>query len=327
MPCAGYRKLCERSREVHMLHSITEVLFWDLEAYIPPKAVPYRADQLSYLKAKAHMLLIEPCVDDWLKESEDFGFSVDSQEASNIREWRRAHGRATKLPLSLVERFEKVRTIARDAWVQARIESKFVHFKPHFEEIVELTRKKADLWGYEESPYDALIEDYEPGTKASQFMVVFEELRIALVGLLGKLTTDPISEQYLDGHYPVVGQQTLSREVAAAFGYDFGAGRIDTTTHPFQISLGPSDTRITTRYNEKRFAVSLYGALHEMGPLYEQGLNKELFGLPVGQAVSLGIHELQSRLWENHVGRSLPFWCFWHAAAKTSPGSRPLFSK
>jgi carboxypeptidase Taq len=96
----------------------------------------------------------------------------------------------------------------------------------------------------------------------------------------------------------------------------FGAGRIDTTTHPFQISLGPSDTRITTRYNEKRFEVSLYGALHEIGhALYEQGLNKELVGLPVGQAVSLGIHESQSRLWENHVGRSFPFWCFWHAAA------------
>jgi carboxypeptidase Taq len=203
-----------------MLHSIAEVLFWDLEAYIPLKAVPYRADQLSYLKAKAHMLLIEPCVGDWLKESEDFGFSADSQEASNIREWRRAHGRATKLPLSLVERFEKVRTIARDTWVQARIESKFVHFKSHLEEIVELTRKKADLWGYEESPYDALIEDYEPGTKASQLMVVFEELRIAFVGLLGKLTTDTVSERYLEGHYPIAGQQALLREVAAAFGYD-----------------------------------------------------------------------------------------------------------
>jgi carboxypeptidase Taq len=316
MTCAGYQQLCERSREVYLLRSIGGVLSWDFETYIPSKAVPYRADQLSYLEAKAHSLFTERCVGDWLKESEQFGFSQDTEEAANIREWRRAYDRATKIPVSLVEEFEKTRTIARDAWVEARAESRFSQFEPHLEKIVELTRKKADLWGFEESLYDALIEEYEPGITARQVKPILEELRIALVNILGEITTDSGAESFLDGHYPISGQQALFREIAAAFGYDFAAGRIDTTMHPFATSLGPFDQRITTRYNEQRFEVSLYGIMHETGhALYEQGLSTDRVGLPCGETVSLGIHESQSRLWENHVGRAAQFWYLWHATA------------
>jgi carboxypeptidase Taq len=316
MTCAGYQQLCERSREVYLLRSISGVLSWDFETYIPHKAVPYRADQLSYLEAKAHTLFTERAVGDWLQESEQFGFSQDSEEAANIREWRRAYNRATKLPVSLVEEFERTRTIAREAWVEARAESKFLKFQPHLEKIVELTRKKADLWGFEESPYDALIDEYEPGITARQVKPILEELRVALVGILDEIETEAGPEEFLNGRYPVSGQQALSREIATAFGYDFAAGRIDTTMHPFATSLGPFDQRITTRYNEERFEVSLYGIMHETGhALYEQGLPADRFGLPSGETVSLGIHESQSRLWENHVGRATQFWYFWHATA------------
>jgi carboxypeptidase Taq len=316
MACEGYLKLCERSREVYLIRSVAAVLTWDLETYIPSKAVQYRADQLSYLEAKAHRLFIDSTVGDWLTESEQYAFHSDSEEHANVREWRRAYNRATKIPVSLVEEFEKSRTLARDAWVHARDENNFSEFEPHLEKIIQLTRQKADLWGYEESPYDALIEDYEPGIRAGQIRPILEDLRIALVDLLGKTRGEAVAEGLLDGDYPRAGQEALSREVAAAFGYDFDAGRIDKTVHPFATSLGPCDHRITTRYNEKRFEVSLYGVMHETGhALYEQGLRADRAGLPQGEAVSLGIHESQSRLWENHVGRTTQFWNRWHPAA------------
>jgi carboxypeptidase Taq len=312
----GYLKLCERSREVYLIRSVAAVLTWDLETYIPKKAVPYRAEQLGYFEAKAHTLFTESAVGDWLAESEQYGFEPDSEEYANVREWRRSYDRATKIPVSLVEEFEKARTLARDAWVQARNKSNFSEFEPHLEKIIQLTRRKADLWGYEESPYDALIEDYEPGIRAGEIRPILQDLRVALVDLLGEIRDETVDEHFLDGDYPKTGQTALSEEVAAAFGYDFAAGRIDTTTHPFATSLGPCDHRITTRYNEKRFEVSLYGIMHETGhTLYEQGLREDRAGLPQGEAVSLGIHESQSRLWENHVGRTTQFWNIWHATA------------
>jgi carboxypeptidase Taq len=316
MSSAAYLQLCERSREVYLLRSIAAVLSWDFETYLPSKAVAYRADQLSYLEAKAHTLFTESCVGDWLQEAEQFGFDRESEEGANIREWRRSFNRATKLPVALVEEFERTRTIAREAWVQARAEAKFSIFQSHLEKIVELTRQKADLWGYQESPYDALIDDYEPGITAAELKPVLEELRMALVELLGEIASNSVSESFLDGHYPIDGQQAFSAEVATAFGYDFTAGRVDTTMHPFATTLGPFDQRITTRYNTHRFEVSLYGVMHETGhALYEQGLRPDRTGLPVGDAVSLGIHESQSRLWENHVGRTPQFWHLWHATA------------
>jgi carboxypeptidase Taq len=316
MSSGAYLQLCERSREVYLLRSVSGVLSWDFETYLPSKAVPYRAEQLSYLEAKAHTLFTEPSVGEWLKASEQQGFDPGSEEDGNIREWRRAYDRATKIPVALVEEFEKTRTIAREAWVQARAESKFSLFEPHLEKIVELTRQKADLWGYKESPYDALMDDYEPGMTAGEVKPVLEQLRVALVELLGEIAHESVPENFLDGHYPIDGQKALSKEIATAFGYDFAAGRIDTTMHPFATSLGPFDQRITTRYNVERFEVSLYGIMHETGhALYEQGLRADRVGLPSGDAVSLGIHESQSRLWENHVGRTPEFWQLWHATA------------
>src|SRR6202043_3739587 len=237
MTCAGYQQLCERSREVYLVRSIAAVLSWDFETYIPSKAVPYRADQLSYLEAKAHTLFTEPSVGDWLQAAEQLGFDPGSEEGANIREWRRSYDRATKIPVALVEEFEKTRTIAREAWVQARADSKFSVFQPHLEKIVELTRQKANLWGYKESPYDALMDDYEPGMTTKEVRPVLEQLRAALVELLGEIDDHNVEEHFLDGHYPIGGQQALSKQIAAAFGYDFAAGRIDTTMHPFATTL------------------------------------------------------------------------------------------
>ncbi|HWQ91926.1 MAG TPA: carboxypeptidase M32, partial [Clostridia bacterium] len=254
------------------------------------------------------------------------GFAADSPEGANVREWRRRYDRATRIPARLVEKFERTRTHAREAWKEARKQAKFSVFRPHLKKLLDLNRQRADLWGFEESPYDALMEEYEPGMRSKQLRTLFDELRPAIVEIIGPARErfKAIPEDFLDGDYPVAAQQALNRKVAEAMGYDFAAGRIDTTTHPFCTTLGPGDCRLTTRYDERKFTQSFYGIMHEAGHgLYEQGLPEEHFGTPLGTAVSLGIHESQSRLWENHVGRHPAFWEHWHPiASEHFPGLR-----
>jgi len=313
-----YQKLLRRTREIAWVSDAGSLLSWDQETYMPAKALAYRAEQLAFLSGWSHRAFTASEVGGWISECEARGFPADSKEAANVREWRRAYDRQTKLPPELVEEFERVRTLAREAWVEARRRSEFPLFRPHLEKILELCRRMADLWGFQESRYDALLDEYEPGSTASQLRRLFEELRPEIVKILGPAIerSGAAPKNLLAGQYPIAAQQAFNREVAAAVGFDFDAGRIDTTTHPFCTGLGPGDCRLTTRYSESDFSVSLYGVLHEAGHgLYDQGLNAEDHGTPAGSAASLGIHESQSRLWENHVGRSLEFWAHWHPAA------------
>jgi len=315
---AAYRKLCQRARAIALLSSTAEALAWDQETYMPPKALGYRAEQMAFLSGEAHRRFTAKSVGALIAECEQHGFAPDSDEAANVREWRRHHDRATKIPARLIERLERVRTHAREAWRLARQESKFRRFKPHLDKILAITKQMADCWGYAESPYDALVEGYETGVTAGQLRRLFAELRPAIVSVLGPATerSARVPKDFLHGDYPIAAQSAFNRKVAGAIGFDFEAGRIDTTTHPFCSTLGAGDCRLTTRYNERDFTQSLYGILHEAGHgLYEQGLGGERFGTPLGTAVSLGVHESQSRLWENHVGRCAAFWEHWHPVA------------
>ena len=315
MDVTPYQKLLDRTREISLLRSSSQVLEWDEKTYLPAKGVEYRAEQLSYLEAKAHALFTDPLVGEWLESSRQAGFTPESDEGVNIREWSRSYERSTKLPVEFIEKFEKASALSREAWRHARQAGNFSAFRPHLEKIVSMTIEKAQRYGFATSPYDALLEDYEPGATAAYVAPVFAELKPALKALVQQIG-DQTGGESLAGNYPIANQQKFNRIIAEAIGYDFGAGRIDTTTHPFATSLGPSDHRITTRYDEKLFQLSLYGILHETGhALYEQGLRPEAFGTPVGSAVSLGIHESQSRLWENHVGRSRSFWERWYPVA------------
>ncbi len=310
-----YKKLLKRAREIALVASASELLSWDLETYLPTKGVGYRAEQLAHLSGHTHRLFIAKKVGDWISACEQHGFPPGSDEAANVREWRRRYDRATKLPTRLVEKFQRVRTHAREAWRQARQQSDFSLFKPHLKKLLELNRQMADCWGFQESPYDALMDEYEPGGRASHVRALFAELRPSIVSVLGPALerSAAVPPELLHGTYPVAAQQALNQEVATALGFDFQAGRIDTTTHPFCSTHGPADCRLTTRYNEQNFTQSFFGVLHEAGHgLYEQGLPPEHYGTPLGSAASLGIHESQSRLWENHVGRSPAFWEHWH---------------
>lgn len=315
---APYRRLEQRARQIAFISSASELLSWDLETYMPPKGLSFRAEQLAYLSGQAHRLWTAKAVGGWIAACEQHEFPADSPEGANVREWRRAYDRATKLPPALVEEIERTRTVAREAWREARQRSEFGLFQPHLEKLLDLNRQKAERLGFEESPYDALLDGYEPGTRASQLQALFAELRPAIGAILGPALerSAAVPKDLLEGDYPIPAQQAFNREVAQALGFDFQAGRIDTTTHPFCATTGASDCRLTTRYRESDFTQSLYGIMHETGHgLYEQGLPPERFGTPLGSAASLGIHESQSRLWENHVGRSAAFWEHWHPVA------------
>jgi len=315
---APYEKLRARAKELALVDSAAALLNWDEETYMPRAALPFRAEQLAFFSGWSHRQFTAPEVRDWIKACEDHAFAPNSDEAANVREWRRAYDRATKLPPELVEEFNRATTLARDAWTEARKQSEFARFQPHLERLLELSRQMADKWGYAECRYDALLDGHERGARASQLKQLFAEFRPALVAVLGPAVerSKSIPENSLEADYPVAAQQAFNREVAEAIGFDFNAGRIDTTTHPFCTGLGPGDTRLTTRYNERDFTESFYGVLHEAGHgLYDQGLKQEHHGTPLGNACSMGIHESQSRLWENHVGRSVAFWEHWHPRA------------
>lgn len=314
----AYEKLLARSREVSLIGTTSGVLGWDQETYMPPKGVAFRAEQLSYLAGLAHQLGTAPEVGEWIATCEGAPFAADDERNVNVREWRRDYDRATKIPADLVTELARVSSLAREAWIEARKKSDFAVFQPWLEKIIELSRRQADCWGWTGTRYNGLLEAYEPGARADQLTAVFADLRKTLVELLpaAKARTASVDPRKLLGHYPVEKQKQFEQQVAETMGFDFEAGRIDPTTHPFCTGLGPQDCRLTTRYDETNFTFSLFSIMHETGHgLYDQGLRRDVQGTPLGDAVSLGIHESQSRLWENQIGRSRIFWEYWFPRA------------
>jgi carboxypeptidase Taq len=264
-------------------------------------------------------------------EGSDLVRDQDGDAAANVREIRRAYDRAVKLPKELVEELARTTTRAQQVWQEARASNDFAAFRPWLEKIVALKRREADAIGYKVSPYDALLDEYEPGATAAEITQVFAALRADLVPLVQDILASgkKAPHDILEREYPVERQRAFGEAAARAIGFDFGAGRLDVTTHPFCSGIGPGDCRLTTRYNPRHFNESFFGTLHEAGHgLYEQGLAAEHFGTPLGSACSLGIHESQSRLWENQVGRGRPFWeHFFPKARQTFPealGDVPL---
>lgn len=313
-----YQKLHTRFREAALLRSTEGVLGWDQETGMPPRASGWRAEQMAYLSGLVHRMTTAPEVGEWLAQGEALAFPGESVEAVNLRGWRRDFDRETKLPAALVEEFSRTTSQGMHVWAAARKASDFDAFRPVLEKLVRLCQEKADHFGWTTCRYDALMDIYEPGARSAEISTLFAWLGPQLSALIGPATEKARAqpEDLLAGHYPAAAQQAFNREVAEAVGFDFESGRIDTTTHPFCTGLGPGDTRLTTRYDEADFFGSLYGVLHEAGHgLYDQGLNREEWGLPAGEAASLGIHESQSRLWENHIGGSDAFWQHWHPRA------------
>lgn len=311
MTSSTFDTFVRRVRELNTARSVESLLDWDQETQMPPRATEHRAEQLALLAGVVHERLTSNELGSLLGQLEASGVAQDEGRAATLREVRREFDRATKLPTALVQELARTTTIAKDAWAKARKSSDFGQFAPHLQKLIDLKRSVADKVGWTSEPYDALMDEFEPGAKAAEIQAVFERLRPPLVELLRAIQAGPRRPDLsiLARHCPRAAQAEFNRKIAAAIGFEFEAGRIDVSTHPFCSGLTPLDVRLTTRYDEKYMPMSLFGVLHEAGHgLYEQGLPAEHYGTPLAQAVSLGIHESQSRMWENMVGRSRPFW-------------------
>lgn len=309
----AYDQLCDTVREVALMRSTESTLSWDQETYMPEKALAYRARQMSWLSGKSHALASGSMMQKLLARAQASGMK-SPKAVANVQVMLRDYERAVKIPNKLVREESSATSMAKHAWMEARQKSDFRIFAPHLATLLSYARQRIDLWGYADEPYDALLENYERGTRTREVAALFAKLKPDLIKIARAAVErgKGIKPDLLRGHYPISKQQTLNAEIAASMGFDFNAGRIDTTAHPFCTTLGPRDVRLTTRYDEKDFTSSLFGVLHETGHgLYELGLPEEDFGLPSATACSLGIHESQSRLWENHVGRSRSFWEKW----------------
>lgn len=322
---ATYGRLCEHFREVGYLASAQSLLGYDERTKLPPAGAEYRAEQMSYLAGLIHQRETAPEVGEWLAELADSPLAADphSDTGADIVNLRRDYDRKTKLPQSLVEELARLAVIGQQVWAEARKLNDFKRFQPILERTIELKRQQAAAIGYDDVLYDALLDEYEPGAKTAEIAVVLNGLRDQLVPLVAAIAASSRrpNDGVLKGHVPVAVQDAFGRQAAAAIGYDLQAGGLEITSHPFCSTHGPRDVRLTTRYDENYFPGSLFSTLHEAGHgIYEQGLRADHFGLPTGQAVSLGIHESQSRMWENFVGRSRAFWEHFFPAAQKAFG-------
>lgn len=324
----AYAELCKLLREEATIRSVGSLLSWDQETYMPPGGGAHRADQLALVAEIQHKRKTDPRIGELIAKCEhDKTLNRDPATVANTREMRRDYDLATKLPADLVAELARTGSQAQQVWKEARAKSDFAMFAPWLEKMMALSRRKAECYGVPAGGelYDALLDEYEPGMTARQVEAIFGPLRGRLVELISRVAASKtkVPTKCLDIAIKPSKQHEFGLYVLGHMGFDLKHGRLDITTHPFCQDMGPGDVRLTTRYRGDRFTDALYGTMHEGGHgLYEQGLpllggsgggsggsdNGSYFGQPLGSAISLGIHESQSRMWENFVGRSKPFW-------------------
>jgi carboxypeptidase Taq len=284
------------------------MLSWDQETYMPPKGAAMRARAQGTLAGLHHERLTAPELVGLVKDLK--GQDLTGDAAVNVREVGRSQDRALKIPKELVVELSQTESLSHEAWIAAREKADFAHFQPWLEKILKLKKEVAERVGYEGTIYNALLDEYEPYTRAEDIEPVFAALKDKLVPLVEKIaaTGKFPAKGVLDQDFPVAEQEELGRQVLEDLGFDLEAGRLDVAVHPFCSGTSRDDVRLTTRYSADWLPGSLFGTIHEAGHgLYEQGLPEDAVATPAGGSVSLGIHESQSRLWENMVGRSRAF--------------------
>jgi len=290
------------------------VLSWDQETYMPSGGAEGRASQISTLSSIAHKKLTSKSIGRLLDKLEPQVASLppNSFEARLLKRVRRDYERKLKVPARLVQETSKACSLGQVAWAKAREASAFQLFRPHLEKIVELKRKYAELFAPYDDVYDPLLEDFEPGMKASEVAAIFSKLRLELLSLVKSVAGSPRpDESFLAGDFDAQRQLDFTVEVMTKLGFDWSRGRQDKSAHPFTTSFGSGDVRVTTRVVKGAPLSSLFSSVHECGhALYEQGFGLSLARTPLADGASLGVHESQSRLWENMVARSREFWTF-----------------
>jgi carboxypeptidase Taq len=307
-------QLKERLAEVVDLSAVGRLLSWDQQTMMPPAGVRHRADQTAALQRLLYERLADPEIGRLLDDlaSREGSLDPDSDDAALIRLARRDHEKAVRVPLPLRAELARTAAESRPVWAKARAGSDFASFLPSLERTVDLKLRYVDCFEPHDEPYDVLLDDYERETTTAEVSALFAELKPALLELIAGLRDRDVDDSFLAGDYPADRQAAVAHEVVDLLGHRPDSWRIDTTEHPFASSAGIDDIRITTRY-EPDSLKSLFSTMHEYGHgLYQHQLPDHLQRLPTGQSCSLGIHESQSRMWENLVGRSEPFWQFFY---------------
>ena len=303
----------DRMTNWYRLNGIRSHLSWDQQTIMPEKAANGRGETLSWLAGQAHSHITDGNLDEIVSLLEEEIGDLDEDDACNVRRMRREIDMATKLPVALVEEMASAVSEARQVWEEARAVGDFAMFAPFLQKIIDLTKAKMRHLGGDSGNYNVLLDEYEIGMTMADYDPLFKGLKGRLVPLLEKIMKTQSEKPELslpaEMQFVTADQDSFCRFVSATMGFDFAAGRLDTTTHPFCSGLAVGDTRITTRYDESDPFSCLYAVMHESGHgLYEQGLPNQHSLRPRGQAISLGVHESQSRLWENQIGRTTAFW-------------------
>lgn len=316
--------LTTRLLEIQRITSAASLLSWDQETYMPAGGGEARAEQISTLQGIAHQKFVSPEIERLLTTWVDPetgeirhspGEGWDEPARSLLREVWRDYSRAKKLPSDFVIKLSRECSLAQQVWVEAKENQAFSQFLPNLRTVLSLKREEAEYLGYHDSPYNALLDAYEPGSTIGALRPLFAQIKGRLVPLLKKIqqSSIQIDDGILFHTFDQAHQLEFGRMVLIAMGYDFERGRLDLSAHPFTTSFHPTDVRVTTRVHEHDLQSCLFSCIHEGGHgLYDQGLDPRYYGTPLGDSVSLGIHESQSRMWENCVGRSRPFWRFFY---------------
>lgn len=301
------------------LGNAAAVLGWDQETYMPEKGFEFRGRQLATLASMAHELTTSDSYGSVL-HSLSAGNGLGDNEQQNIRLSLEDYEKNKKLPAAFVEQLTQQTSASYNAWLKARKDNDYSIYAPELEKMIALQKQMADMLGYEGHPYDALLNEYERGATVAMLDPVFAMVKEQLPPLLDKIKhAHQVDDSFFYRHYPKQQQWDFSLQVLRKMGYDFEAGRQDISEHPFTTSFAPTDVRVTTRVDENNFASLLWSSIHEGGhALYEQGLPHDQYGLPLGAAASLAVHESQSRLWENCIGRSLGAWKYFYSILQQS---------
>jgi carboxypeptidase Taq len=305
-------ELRKRLGEIADVQSAASLLSWDQETYMPKKAGPGRGEQLATLAGIAHRFFVSPELGALLDDLDAARDAISPADAKLVEVVRYEYARSMKLPEAFVQRFAQEQSRALEAWVRAREASDFQAFQPHFETLVDLSKEKAGYLGYEGSPYNALLDEFERGMTAEQLKVLFGELASQQSALVARIMESPNQPDtsWLTGEWDEQPQWDFTLRVLGDMGFDLEAGRQDKSVHPFTANFDVYDVRLTTRLSRTDLFSALMGSIHEGGHgLYIQGHDPADRRTPLLEGASLGMHESQSRMWENVIGRSLPFWC------------------
>lgn len=306
-------RLKERLKEIRNLNGARAVLSWDRQTQMPPGGTAARAEQLSTLARLSHEMFTseetKALLDAAAEEGADLPYESDDAALLRVtsRDWEKDH----RVPADFVAEVARHGSISQQIWANARAANDYASFAPCLEKTIEYSRRLAEYLGYDEHPYDALFGQYEPGMKTSEIRTLFDALKVELVPLVRAISerADAVSDAPIRQPFDEGKQEEIGVLAATAIGYDFSRGRQDRTVHPFATRLSGNDVRITTRYETEFLSPGLFGTMHEAGhAIYEQGVAERLDGTPLGSGASLVLHESQSRLWENIVGRSRSFW-------------------